>query len=132
MLPRLLVLLSFMVFEAAIGITNILEISGRYQASYQIPERAIAEIVSWVAGVLIAWLLTVSFFMKKSSRLKAAVIINDAKSQAARITSAATDQALALCSLDKGKCNTCGNPRTGKFCPSCGKQAEAPKDKVDY
>ena len=33
----------------------------------------------------------------------------------------ATEKSLALCSLDSGRCDHCGNPRTGRFCPKCGK-----------
>ena len=132
MVPRFLIVLSFMVFELAVGISNIMEITGRYQNSYNLPQRVVADCICWGAGVIIAWLLTIAFFMRKSTRLRAAKIIEDAKTQSAKILGDATEKALALCSLDSGKCMTCGNPRTGRYCPSCGKQADAPKDKVVY
>ena len=131
MLPRFLVLLSVMVFEAAVGISNIMDINGRYPYG-NMPQRVVGECISWVAGILIVWLLTIAYFTKKSARIKADKMIDDAKLKSAKILSDATEKALALCSLDSGKCLTCGNPRTGRYCPSCGKQAEAPKDKVVY
>ena len=33
-------------------------------------------------------------------------------------------KALALSSLDGGRCLQCGNPRTGRYCPKCGSTGE--------
>ena len=44
--------------------------------------------------------------------------------KAGQILSEASDRALALCSLDGGRCRQCGNPRTGRYCPKCGGAGE--------
>ncbi|MGA2499154.1 MAG: hypothetical protein ABSH20_15550 [Tepidisphaeraceae bacterium] len=53
----------------------------------------------------------------------AAGIIARANQEAARLLADAAEKAMALSSLDRGKCQSCGNPRTGKFCPKCGRPA---------
>jgi hypothetical protein len=124
MAVRLLLMLSFMILELGLGIAAILGVVSMYP--YQMREDGIAGIVMIVVGILIAWLMTIAFFVRKSSREKAARIVADARQQAAAILADATEKALALCSLDGGKCRQCGNPRTGKFCPKCGADGEAP------
>ena len=123
MAVRLLVMLSFMVLEVGLGIAAILGVLSMYP--YQIREDGIAGIVMIVVAIAVSWLLTIAFFVRKSSRAKAARIVADARAQAAAILADATEKALALCSLEGGKCRQCGNPRTGKFCPKCGADGES-------
>ncbi len=83
-------------------------------------EGGAAGIVMIVALTAVSWLMTIAFFVRRSSRAKVARIVNDARVEASRILADATEKALALCSLDGGRCGRCGNPRTGKYCPKCG------------
>lgn len=122
MAVRLLVMFSFMILELGLGIAAILGVVSLYP--YQIREDGIAGIVMIVVGILVSWLVTIAFFIRKSSREKAARIVAEARTQAAGILADATEKALALCSLEGGKCRQCGNPRTGKFCPKCGADGE--------
>src|ERR1700716_2838296 len=121
MATRLLLMLAIMVLELGCGIAAILGVVSMYH--YRIDESGIAGIVMIVVGVIIAWLLTIAITLRKSSRAKAARIVDEAKMKAAVILSDATEKSLALCSLDSGKCDHCGNPRTGRFCPKCGKSS---------
>ena len=119
MATRLLLMLAIMVLELGCGIAAILGVVSTYR--YRIDEPGIAGIVMIVVSVIIAWLLTIAVTLRKSSRAKAARIVDEARMKAAAILSDATEKSLALCSLDSGKCDHCGNPRTGRFCPKCGK-----------
>jgi hypothetical protein len=123
MAVRILVMFSVMILELALGIAGLLGVSSMYP--HRMDESGIAGCVMIVAGILVAWLITLALFVRKSSRARAGRMIDDAKSQAAKILADATDKALALCSLDAGKCRQCGNPRTGKFCPKCGAVGES-------
>ena len=118
MAVRLLVMLSMMVIELGAGIAGIVAVTGEYP--YGIRESGIMLIVLIVAGIIVSWLLTIAFFARKSSRAKASRLLDEARIKAAKILGDATDKALALCSMDQGKCDQCGNPRTGNFCPKCG------------
>lgn len=115
---RLLVMFSMMVLELVLGIAGILMVVSLY--SHRFDMEGVAGIVMLVAGILIAWLVTVAFFVRTSARARAARLVQDARVEAGRILADATERALALCSLDAGRCARCGNPRTGEFCPSCG------------
>src|SRR4051812_26836030 len=110
---RALIMVSIMLLEIAGGISGLVAIDGEYR--YRMDSAGIAGCVMVVFSTIVACLLTVAFFLRKSSRAKAASIIQDARIEAAKILSVASDKALALCSLDGGKCQECGNPRTGKF-----------------
>ena len=122
MAVRLLLMLSFMILELGLGIASILGVVSMYP--YNMREDGIAGIVMIVVAIAVSWLLTIAFFVRKSSRAKAVRIVADARNEAGRILADATEKALALCSLDGGKCRQCGNPRTGKFCPKCGADGE--------
>ena len=124
MATRLLLMLAIMVLELGCGIAAILGVVSMYH--YRIDESGIAGIVMIVVGIIIAWLLTIAITLRKSSRAKAARIVDEARMKAAAILSDATEKSLALCSLDSGKCDHCGNPRTGRFCPKCGKSPANP------
>jgi hypothetical protein len=124
MAVRLLVMFSLMLLEAGLGIAGIIGVVSIY-SPYEIREAGIAGIVMLSVGIAIFWLLTIAFFIRKSSREKAARIVADARKEAAAILADATEKALALCSLEGGKCRQCGNPRTGKFCPKCGADGDA-------
>jgi len=113
---------SIMILELGLGIASILGVTKGYY--YELPNDVIAGIVMIVVGILVAWLVTIAIFVRKSSRANAARIVSDARDEASRILADATEKALALCSLDGGKCRQCGNPRTGKFCPKCGSGGE--------
>jgi hypothetical protein len=115
---RLLVMFSVMCIELGCGIAAILGVTDRWEYRQTTPE--IAGVVMLVVGIIVAWLLTIAFFVRKSSRVKSVRIVDDARAEAAKILNDATDKALALCSLDGSRCQRCGNPRTGKFCPKCG------------
>jgi hypothetical protein len=123
MAVRLLVMISIMIAELGAGIAGILSVVMDSRGG---PDTggAIA-LVAIIGGVLVSWLVTIAFFVRKSSRAKAARIVDDARVQAGRILAEATEKSLALCSLDGGRCGSCGNPRTGRFCPKCGKSAPA-------
>lgn len=118
MATRLLLMFSFIVLELAIGIASILGVSSRYPR--YIDETGAAGIVMIVALMIIAWLITIAVSVRGISSVRARGIIAEARIESARILADATEKALALCSLDGGRCPKCQNPRTGKFCPKCG------------
>ncbi len=115
---RILMMISAMVFELGLGIAALVGIDGQYP--YRMDNGGIAGCVMVVVLTIIAWLMTIAYFLRQSSRIKARRILDDARAQAAQMISEASDKALALCSLDGGRCQQCGNPRTGRFCPKCG------------
>ena len=121
MATRLLMMFSFIILEAALCVAAILGVSSNYR--YRIDEAGAAGIVMIVALTIIAWLVTIALSVRGMSRSKSQRIINEARIESARILADATEKALALCSLEGGRCPQCGNPRTGKFCPKCGSQA---------
>ena len=123
MATRFLLMLAIMVLELGCGVAAILGVVSMFP--YRMDESGIAGIVMIVVGIIIAWLVTLAIFLRKSSRATAARLIEQAKMQAAAILSDATEKALALSSLDSGRCDYCGNPRTGRFCPKCGKNSAA-------
>ncbi|MFI5381512.1 MAG: hypothetical protein ACHRHE_19620 [Tepidisphaerales bacterium] len=95
-----------------------------------------AAIVMTVSGSGFAILTTIALFMPRrpsspaektlaDAATSAREIVNRANQEAAKLLAEAADKAMALSSLDCGKCKHCGNPRTGKFCPKCGRAAEA-------
>ena len=129
MATRLLVMFSVMLIELGCGIASILAVSSNYP--YGLREEGVAGIVMIVVAIIVSWLLTIAFFVRKSSRLAAERLVDDAKREAGRILSEATERALALCSLDGAQCPACGNPRTGKFCPKCGATATSKAGAVD-
>jgi uncharacterized membrane protein len=118
MAVRFLVMLSLMVVELGAGIAGIVGVCGEYP--FGLGESGISLIVVIVAAIVVSWLLTIAFFARASSRAKANRLLDEARIKAAKILGDATDKALALCSMDQGKCDQCGNPRTGNFCPKCG------------
>jgi hypothetical protein len=118
MAVRLLVMFSFIILELGLGIAAILGVVSMYP--YRMREDGIAGIVMILVGIVISWLVTTAIFVRKSSRAKAVRLVAEARVEAGKILADATEKALALCSLDGGKCRQCGNPRTGKFCPKCG------------
>jgi len=120
MATRLLVMFSFIILETAICIAAILGVASSYPR--RIDEAGAAGIVMIVALTLIAWLTTIMLSVRGMSRSKAQRIVAEARIESARILADATEKALALCSLEGGRCNQCGNPRTGKFCPKCGSE----------
>lgn len=122
MAVRLLLMFGVMVLELGLGIAAILGVVSMYP--YRMQLDGVAGCVMLVVGIVVAWLTTIAFFIRKSSRAKATRIVAEARNEAAKILSDATEKALALCSLDGGKCRQCGNPRTGKFCPKCGTSGE--------
>jgi hypothetical protein len=123
---RILVMVSVMILELAAGISVLAGIDGQYP--YRMDSGGVAGCVMTVALTVIAWLMTVAWFLKKSARAKAGRVLEDARAQAAQILATASDKALALCSLDGGKCQKCGNPRTGRFCPKCGASGQPSGD----
>jgi hypothetical protein len=120
MAARLLVMFSVMILETGLGVAGILGTIGSFHGR-EPDEGGIAAIVMIVCGIAISWLITIALFVRKSSREKARRIVADAQAKAAQILAEAADRSLALCSLDGGRCEQCGNPRTGRFCPKCGK-----------
>ncbi len=120
MATRLLVMFSFIILEIALCIASILGVASSYPR--RIDEAGAAGIVMIVALTVIAWLVTIALSVRGMARTRAAGIIVDARVESARILADATEKALALCSLEGGRCPQCGNPRTGKFCPKCGSQ----------
>ena len=120
MTTRLLVMFSFIILETATCIAAILGVASNYPR--RIDEAGAAGIVMIVALTGIAWLITIALAVRGMSRTRAQGIIADARIESARILADATEKALALCSLEGGRCPQCGNPRTGKFCPKCGSQ----------
>ena len=123
---RLLVMFSVMIFELGLGIAGFLGVNSLYP--YRFDEAGIALCVLIAVAMVVSWLLTIAFFLRKSSRAKANRIVEDSRLAAAAILSKATDQAMLLCNLDGGRCKKCGNPRTGKFCPKCGTTGEPVKE----
>jgi hypothetical protein len=124
MAVRILVMCSFMLLELGLGIAAIVGVTESYP--YRMDGGGIAGCVLLSIAIPMSWLLTIAFFLRQTSRAKARRLIDDAEREAARILADASEKALALCSLDGGRCPQCGNPRTGKFCPKCG-NAGAPR-----
>jgi hypothetical protein len=124
MAVRILVMFGVMIFEAAVGVAAILGVCAQYPR--RMDEGGAAGCVMIVALTAVAWLMTIAFFVRRSSRAKVARIVTDARVEASVILAEATEKALALCSLDGGRCSRCGNPRTGKYCPKCGSAGGAP------
>ncbi|MCY2955362.1 MAG: hypothetical protein NTU53_25830 [Planctomycetota bacterium] len=127
MAARVLVMFAVMALELGAGIAAILATISQYSYPSAYNQRDQVECtaicVSIGAGVVMAWLLTMAFTLRKSARAKANRMLDEARGEAARILGEATEKALALSSLDAGRCRHCGNPRTGKFCPKCGHPA---------
>ena len=120
MATRLLMMFSFIILEAALCVAAILGVASNYPR--RIDEAGAAGIVMIVALTVIAFLVTIALSVRGMSRTKGQRIIAEARIESARILADATEKALALCSLEGGRCPQCGNPRTGKFCPKCGSQ----------
>src|SRR3954467_14481663 len=119
----LLILFCALVLETALAIAAIIGIVSQYP--YGTPDGAGgAGIVMMVALMIVFWLGSIAVYVKKSSRYKASSVLLEARAKAAQILAEASDRALALCSLDGGRCRQCGNPRTGRFCPKCGGEGE--------
>ena len=118
MAVRLLLMFSVIILETGLGIAALVGVDSMYP--YQMRGDGIAGCVMIVVGMIIAWLLTIAFFIRGWSHARESRIVSEARAQAARILADAAEKALALSSLDGGKCARCGNPRTGKFCPKCG------------
>ncbi len=118
MAVRLLMMFSTIILELGLGIAALLGVDSMYP--YQMRSDGIAGCVMIVVAMIISWLLTIAFFIRGWSRTREARIVSEARAEAARILADAAEKALALSSLDGGKCGRCGNPRTGKFCPKCG------------
>ncbi len=123
MAARFLILCSLLIVELGGGIASLIGVASMYP--YRMDEGGIAACVGIVVGTLTIWLLTIAFFIRNAPKVKIARMMNDARTEAAKIVADATDKALALCSLDAGQCKQCGNPRTGKFCPKCGSAGES-------
>jgi hypothetical protein len=121
MATRLLVMFSFIVLEVALCIASILGVASNYPR--RIDEAGAAGIVMIVALTVIAFLVTIALSVRGMSRTRGQRIIAQARIESARILADATEKALALCSLEGGRCPQCGNPRTGRFCPKCGSQS---------
>ncbi len=126
MATRILVMFSVIAVELGLGIASLVALVSNYPE--QIDGPGAAGCVLIVSAVVVSGLLTIAFFTRKSTRAKAAAVLDEAKTEAAKILADATDKAMALCSLDAGKCRSCGNPRTGKFCPQCGEAAIVAKN----
>jgi len=120
MAARVLLMCSFMLLEVGLLASAIVGVANQRRYRYEMDSEGIASCVMLSVAIPIAWLLTIAFFLRKSSHAKARQVVTDAHVEAARILAEASDKAMALCSLDGGRCNQCGNPRTGKFCPKCG------------
>jgi hypothetical protein len=118
MATRLLLMFSFIILELATCIASILGVASHYPR--RIDEAGAAAIVMIVALTIIAFLITIALSVRNLPRAKANRIVADARIESARILADATEKALALCSLEGGRCPQCNNPRTGKFCPKCG------------
>jgi len=127
MSARLFVMFAVMTLELGAGIAAILATTSNYSSPYMHSQRAELECtaicIAIGAAVIVCWLLTIAVALRKSARAKANRIVDEARAEAARILGEATEKALALSSLDAGRCRHCGNPRTGKFCPKCGQPA---------
>ncbi len=95
-------------------------------------------VVVTIGGFVFAILVAIGLFVggrpKSSAEAGAQKLLEDAQNSAAgiiaranqeatRLLADAAEKAMALSSLDRGKCGACGNPRTGKFCPKCGRPA---------
>jgi hypothetical protein len=119
---RLLVMFSVLIVELGLGIALFLAVGSNYP--YRLDEGGIALCVLIAVAMIVSWLMTIAYFIRKSSRAKAKRIVEEARLEAAAILSSATDRAAVLCNLDGGRCKQCGNPRTGKFCPKCGATGE--------
>lgn len=118
MAVRVLLMFSIIILETGLGIAALVGVDSMYP--YGIRSDGIAGCVMIVVAMIISWLLTIAFFIRGWSQTRESRIVSDARAQAARILADAAEKALALSSLDGGKCARCGNPRTGKFCPKCG------------
>ena len=123
MATRLLLMFSFIVLEAALCVAAILGVASNYPR--RIDEAGAAGVVMIVALTVIAFLVTIALSVRGMSRTRGQRIIAEARIESARILADATEKALALCSLEGGRCPLCGNPRTGKFCPKCGGRGAA-------
>ena len=119
MAVRILFLFGFLVLEIGAAIAILVGIATSYPFT-PMDGPGIAGCVLTVAGALFLLLLTIAIFVRGRGAARAKNVVADARAQAARILADATDKALALCSLEGGRCAKCGNPRTGKFCPKCG------------
>jgi hypothetical protein len=119
MAVRILLLFGFLILEIGAAIAILVGIATSYPFT-PMDGPGIAGCVVTVAVALFLLLLTIAFFVRGRGTARAKNIVADARAQAARILAEATDKALALCSLEGGRCPKCGNPRTGKFCPKCG------------
>ena len=119
MAVRTLVMFGFLILEIGAAIAILVGIATSYRYS-PMDGPGIAGCVLTVAVALFMLLLTIAIFVRGRAASRARNIVADARAQAARILADATDKALALCSLEGGRCPKCGNPRTGKFCPKCG------------
>ena len=119
MAVRILLLFGFLILEVGAAIAILVGIATSYRFT-AMDGPGIAGCVLTVAGALFLLLLTIAFFVRGRGTARAKNIVADSRAQAARILADATDKALALCSLEGGRCPRCGNPRTGKFCPKCG------------
>lgn len=122
MAVRILMLLCFMLAELALGIIGFFAVDDAYRFQPW-DSGANSTRVLLGFGVAVGWLATIAIFLRKGSRRNANQIVAQARTEAARILSEATDKALALTSMEYGKCRNCGNPRTGKYCPKCGQAA---------
>ena len=123
MAVRLLLMFSVLIVQLTAMIVGLLGVSSLYPVRMR--EGGIAACVAIVTGTVVLWLLTIALFVRGASKGKARRLVEQARIESARILAVATEQALALSSLDAGRCRKCGNPRTGKFCPKCGVPAEA-------
>lgn len=128
MATRILAMFAIMTMELGAGIALILVTVSEYTyPSHYYNPRAEMECAAICVGigaaVVVAWLLTLALFLRKSARASASRMVEEARAEAGRILSEATERALALSSVDGGRCRFCGNPRTGQFCPKCGKAA---------
>jgi hypothetical protein len=119
MAVRTLVLFGFLILETGAAIAILVGIATSYRYS-PMDGPGIAGCVLTVAVALFTLLLTIALFVRSRAAARAKNIVADARAKAAGILAEATDRALALCSLEGGRCPKCGNPRTGKFCPKCG------------
>jgi len=121
MAARFFFICSVLIFEIACGIAALCALVGQYP--YRINEEGAAGCVMIVAGTLVTMLMTLALFSRGAAKSRSRRLVDEARIASARILGEATDKALALCSLDAGRCKQCGNPRTGKFCPRCGAAA---------
>ena len=101
-------------------------------------EEQAGAVVFTIGGFIFAILVAIALFvggkpkgpaeagaqkLLEDAQNSAAGIIARANQEAARLLGEAAEKAMSLSSLDRGQCPSCGNPRTGKFCPKCGRPA---------